>query len=681
MQHIETIDSLNDRAFSNIYKDFSLADKLSREASLLAKEKSYTKGIAWSLLNRGLLDIENGYTDQAESKFRQALHIFLDLNETNRGIIVAYNSLGLINIRLGNMKEAFTYLDKALNCGRKQRYKDLEFTTMNYFGILQYKTENYNQALRFFKKTLSLAANENHTAIFNNLGCTYRALKKYDIALEYLNKALKEADTENRKGTRVAILEELGLTFTHMERYEEGIDSLNKALNECTDFHKRYRLSISIHLGELYIKKNNYSAAESALNQAREYFTDSNAINNRKLFLLLSKISERKGDYITALDHYREYHKLYGKVKSTDLDEKIWQMETEQLNKMNHRITTISEMGKKMTALLERKEVIETLLESLKSLFSVDFCIFGEIDESSRILKAELFNIPFGKRIDVELNCMIPRNIESWVSEHRTGLLLSNIPSEYKTYFSSLDNSHIPESVSSVICLPFETGEIRGVIGIYSRERNKYNNEDREFLEMLSSFAAIALNNTAQTSAIKGYNAKLEKMNKFDDLTGIFNRRHLLSQLELRWNISKRNLSWFHLLLLDLDLFKKINDTYGHEAGDLCLKSTSVILKDLLQRSADGFGRYGGEEFIVFIEGVEPGEALNMAEKIRKTIENNRIILGKQNINITASIGLISIRNPGNEKQTFQSIINDADKNMYSSKNRGRNRTTQTILQ
>lgn len=679
-ESIKRIDSLNSRAFANININITLTDKLTEQAEKLSAEKNYTRGIAWSLLNRGFLELESGNYEQASGKLIQANHMFKNLKDGTRGLTASENSLGLLSIRQGNMKMAFTHLHKAMNASELLGFKDLQFTNMNYFGILQFKMENYNQALRFFNKALALNIDKKTASILNNLGCTYRALNKLDLSLEYLKKALKEAEIEEIKDSRIPILDELGLIYGELGHFKEGIKYLLQALDACTELHIRYKLMINIHLGELSLKMGDFTSAEKALILAKEYLTDSNCISNRRIYLLLSELSNQKGKNDKALKFYKKYHELSGKVKSTELDEKIWQMETKQLQKLNNRISTIGEMGKRLTARLEYSSVIETLLKSLNSLFNIDYCIIGKIDRENKLIHVKLYDKESESISEVRLNLENTENVILWVSRHKSGLLLNNLETEYKFYFNSLNDSIFPNSISSTICLPLETSDFEGVIGIFNHGRNSYNNEDREFLEMLTSFAAIAINNSMKTETINSYNRELEIINRYDSLTGIFNRRHFLKKMTSSWDLCCRKNYYFHFMLIDLDHFKVVNDTWGHEVGDICLSATSRIFKQLLQRSVDGFGRYGGEEFVVFLQGMTPEGAEEMAERIRSTIEKTPVQTEDKIIPVTASIGLISVKLNAKTSLSVQELIKKADDNMYQSKMNGRNQITSSIL-
>lgn len=673
------IDELNQKAYSRVYTDIASAHSLLKEAKGLLEGTNYTEGIAWSLMISGLLEMEQGNLDQSAGQIDQAYHIFLDLNSDLRGISAALNAKGLVCIRQSRVKESFNYLEKALETAREHNFKDMEYRAVNLLGILQFQMENYSQALRFFKKALKLITREKQSSIFNNLGCTYRALGKYDLALEHLNRALKENELNGSSDILIPILEEIGLTYGKMKNYGKGIEILHLALEKCNDFHRRFKLSIYIKLGDLYIKQCEYEKAEEVLGKARDLINYANSIQNRDLYLYLSGLNEIRENYKSALTHYKNYHMLSGKVKSSEIDEKVWELETESFREVNRRIRKISEMGRLLTALLERDQVIETLFHSVQSIFNMDCFIIG-LYRSTENVPLEIYNGKGEKISHSTLRVTHPRNPESWVAIHRTGLIFNELYEDFLPYFPVLENIVSIGEMSSVLCLPFDSGDEKGLISIYKVKSGAFNREDYEILEMLTSFASIALSNARQTEISREKNRELEKLNKFDDLTEIYNRRHLQKELERSWNLCRRAGHYLHILLIDVDHFKRINDTYGHAAGDQCLKRLGRLFMEFLQRSSDIYGRYGGEEFLIILQDIPISEAREMTEKIRQAVESEEAVWNDDRINMTVSIGLCSVRLSDTHSVDSDTIVGQADKNMYLSKSRGRNRITSSEL-
>ena len=158
-----------------------------------------------------------------------------------------------------------------------------------------------------------------------------------------------------------------------------------------------------------------------------------------------------------------------------------------------------------------------------------------------------------------------------------------------------------------------------------------------------------------------------------DYLTGVLNRRAFMERMEEEIHRSNRENAPFSLILADIDYFKRVNDEYGHQAGDLVLQRFTEQLSKS-SRPYDFIGRYGGEEFVVCSPGVDDLQARSVAERMRKRIEEMRIVLpgSSQSIQITASFGVASFR-MGSE-ESVDSVTKRADEAMYRAKREGRNR-------
>jgi two-component system chemotaxis response regulator CheY len=157
-----------------------------------------------------------------------------------------------------------------------------------------------------------------------------------------------------------------------------------------------------------------------------------------------------------------------------------------------------------------------------------------------------------------------------------------------------------------------------------------------------------------------------------DALTGVLNRRAFLERMEQETARSQRNKTSFSFIITDIDHFKKINDTHGHQAGDIVLEQFSKTLSKFM-RPYDFIGRYGGEEFMICLSGVDETEAGSAAERMRKHTEEIEIMLpdGSHTIRITASFGKSSYKPESGE--SIDSVIKRADNALYQAKNEGRN--------
>jgi len=167
----------------------------------------------------------------------------------------------------------------------------------------------------------------------------------------------------------------------------------------------------------------------------------------------------------------------------------------------------------------------------------------------------------------------------------------------------------------------------------------------------------------------------LEKENITDSLTGLYNRRYLDRRLEEEFARAKRYSLPFSILMVDIDHFKKINDNYGHQAGDLVLSYLGKLILDAI-RTSDIAARYGGEELLVIAPNTRTLPAGELAERLRQHIESHELVLTseatkRQAIHITVSIGVATY---GPRMDSFRKLVQDADEALYLAKQEGRNR-------
>ena len=174
---------------------------------------------------------------------------------------------------------------------------------------------------------------------------------------------------------------------------------------------------------------------------------------------------------------------------------------------------------------------------------------------------------------------------------------------------------------------------------------------------------------------LKQLNDEFKLLSITDPLTGLFNRRHFDELMENEVSMSNRHGDPNSILLIDIDFFKAINDTYGHYVGDVVLKALTKTLQENI-RHTDAICRLGGEEFAILCKRADKVGAMELAEKLRATIENTPMIPESDDeLMITISIGVASVPD-GNGKTTPKQLYKDVDTALYYSKNNGRNRVT-----
>lgn len=192
----------------------------------------------------------------------------------------------------------------------------------------------------------------------------------------------------------------------------------------------------------------------------------------------------------------------------------------------------------------------------------------------------------------------------------------------------------------------------------------KFSFETRQHLDMFSNNLALALNNSLKHS-------QLQKLVALDPLTGVYNRRFGFTRLSEEFSTSVRNGAPIGLMMLDIDHFKRVNDTYGHIAGDKVLVEITKMAKAVL-RKYDILIRYGGEEFVAVLPGASTQDTMVVADRLRALAENSAIPYGDHKMYVTVSIGVVSY--PETEISDPDELIKHADDALYRAKEMGRNR-------
>lgn len=243
--------------------------------------------------------------------------------------------------------------------------------------------------------------------------------------------------------------------------------------------------------------------------------------------------------------------------------------------------------------------------------------------------------------------------------------------------------------------------ETIGVLQLLNAKDDKgevvpFPEEAQPLIEALASQASVALENRYLLDEQEGMKKELEKevdkrthelkdalsklsqahiilkeLTTVDAVTGIKNRQYFDEVFDQEWRRAVRQKYEISLLMLDLDHFKDVNDTYGHLAGDQCLAGVAEAVSSMINRPSDVVARYGGEEFVVILPYIEKKNALLLAEQIRKRIENSTFKADGQEIRVTTSIGVASTL--PEETMNARELVGAADRCLYEAKARGRN--------
>jgi len=214
---------------------------------------------------------------------------------------------------------------------------------------------------------------------------------------------------------------------------------------------------------------------------------------------------------------------------------------------------------------------------------------------------------------------------------------------------------------TSLLTVPLKKGNINlGVFSIYTKKRRNFSRLDMEIIKIFASQVTLAIIN-------RNYLEKVYQAAITEDLTGLYNQRYLYKRLEEEINRARRFNHFLSLIFIDLDNLKKINDSFGHLAGDKILKRVSKIVRESI-RKIDLPARYGGDEIVVILPETDTSSTYVLAERIRKRVENT---FSGTDFSVTVSIGVATYPEHSLEKMD---LLHKADLAMYIAKQRGKNR-------
>jgi diguanylate cyclase (GGDEF)-like protein len=364
--------------------------------------------------------------------------------------------------------------------------------------------------------------------------------------------------------------------------------------------------------------------------------------------------------------------------------EKVLKGREEALNRLTTvGIKHLQEESEESEREIKETTAIYSAAKELNKTMTLDSCM----EEVSEILK-KVMKINFKISLeDISFVIIFKREVDYYIAKAWGYDEDALKPSEKQVVASVLRNVsksddviYIPKTedggsvaggalIKSVVYMPFYIGKkLLGVIFISSVKENIFVEKNIESLRILSNQIAIAMEKVHLYEEV-------QQMSITDGLTGLVVHRHFQEKLELEIKRAARYGGSLSLMMGDIDFFKKINDTYGHLAGDYILKTIALILKNHTLRT-DIVARYGGEEFVIIMPECDKDEAHMRAVKIRKDIESYRFNFNSQEIKVTMSMGVAAY--PG-DAITRRTLIDKADKALYKAKEEGRNRVLKAV--
>lgn len=586
--------------------------------------------------------------------------------EKKEGILTVANNAVMGYISKGKFMKAYQEIRIAMKWAEQQNQITYFGAFLNNSAIILCEFGLYKKAVKQVKETLAkrdiMGENNYYTTIYL-LGFIY--LHMQDTAA--VRQLIGEHEEELRKQTynTFQVYNRLLLDAAILEDKEEEADALYQEIMENYCMEKGLHsdnLEIQGSLAHYYMYKKQYDAAEESYRILYEGRHDILGAK-QKLLYELAEFSQIRGDDKTAYAFLKEayenslaYDRIVDALYMQELED-IW----EENRMMSYEILyeqllKITEVGKQISYALDWKQLFIALQQSLPEIFhyaQLKILIYDHQSHQYQI-HSSLYDTA-DETISLAKNPALKTCIRT-----KQPLYISN------TKANTTRQQELPdlyeEAMLSICLKPLvHQKEVIGILYLGSEEPAAFEAAMRGLLEVFSDYLSIALMN------IRTYLEAVQQ-SSYDYLTQAYNRSGLMEHGEALVRSSQHTQSSIGVLMIDIDDFKKVNDTYGHMQGDIVIKKVTQIMKRYKGKGI--VARFGGEEFTLLRQGITSEELYHLAEHIRQDCENAIIDTRQGELRFTVSIGCYYERQIS---MSLQSLLERADQELYIAKHNGKN--------
>jgi len=331
---------------------------------------------------------------------------------------------------------------------------------------------------------------------------------------------------------------------------------------------------------------------------------------------------------------------------------------TSDLERTQVQIETIYETSRSLGEIHDLDQVLDEILNITKNVLSLEYCsiLLYDKEKSCLWLKAKE---ELGRKFKYDVPKKIPLNgITGSAAQSSKAERIMDVRNDPR-YLSGLEGARSELAVPMI-----SRAKVVGVLNVESREVGDFTQQDQKVLSVLAGSSAMAIENAS-------LHKRMEELTIVDELTGIFNYRYFNQKLENELKRAKRYHQNLSLIMIDIDSFKRCNDSFGHLFGNLILKKLTEVIKRCI-RDVDIFARYGGEEFVVILPQTTKPQAAMIGERIRTCVESTLFKDEKDlhSTHLTVSLGVCCYPESG---ENAEELIKKVDQALYLAKGEGKN--------
>ena len=685
---IDELRQLNRDAWNRVVQDPEAGQERAEEAIAIARtlgavpeEIEARINRAWALLFRGDYPHAQAELDQARARMSSTT-VSADLE------CKLHNALGSIYHDQSELSKAIAEYQTSLAVAERASLPTRQIAALNNLGEVELDLRHVAAARSFFDNAMELievhGGDDSRVVVLQNLGEIAMREDRFDLAEERFQEARELAKALDDRVTEGTILSRLGVLSAHRGDNEAAARFHTDAIRLAGRLKSPLmRISALLNLGDLHRQVKQAEMAEALYDQALQEASRVSARHLQyRLHRRMAELAEENGDAAGALRFYRQYMDLKSQLQAEWTEHRL---EDLRRGVETERLRAVGEIAQEITASLNLEEIFDRVYQRVNAILDASVFSVGLYDQKSRTLEYRLV-IEAGERLSpVTVPLDERESLGGWAIDHQRPIVINNLRDEFDQYMTHLPRGTQEGENYSALYLPLVVKDrVIGVLSVQTSRVGAYSDLDVRIVRTLANFLAIAIDNALIIDRVTVLNRMVVKekdelreayeqishLANSDHLTGLANRRLFHQLLSAYLEQRKESQEPLAVLFLDLDQFKPINDTHGHEAGDQVLVEIARRLKEAT-RSDDVVARIGGDEFVILLpRGHSSHDVAMAAEKLRRSIErpidihlpNKRTA---KKVAITASTGFSVFPDHGT---SFDDLVRHADHAMYEAK-------------
>jgi diguanylate cyclase (GGDEF)-like protein len=639
---------------------------------VMARESGYRMGQATTLANLGWNRLDRDDYQAARSFLIEGLELARELGG-GENLLRCLNGLGACYTDMGLFERAISHYREALEEADRGQLVEHHGLILTNLARCHIDLGQWDQARSCLEQVVETPSSQpiNRAIRLHRLAIVRRHQGQPAEAAELLGQALELAGPYPSLGLQCRVeLSAVMLETGQAAAAGELLDGVLAAVTEAGDPRGRIeallaRAGVAEATGEAGLAVR---LLEAALDGADRLGAGILRVQSCRR---LAAHFESRGDFQTAYGYSERCRKLEQELSRVTnalliagFEEEKSRREAQLYREQYAQMLAIGEIGRLITSSLELGRIIDTIHSNLHRLMPVDALLIGLHDPVGDCLRFRS-NLADGLPLPEYSLGVAEPNLATRCFRSQEPILINNLAAEYERYPTDELVQSWQFPMAGLLFAPLQHGvRTIGVLGVQCRRAGVYNAHHLNTLVALASYVAIALENASLYE-------QLRVLANEDNLTGFLNRRSFAEVAEEELRRAIRYGETVTFMMVDLDHFKNVNDSWGHAAGDLVLQAAARLIRGNL-RDSDAVCRWGGEEFALMLPHTDLEGGRLLAERIRSALAALDIDLGNGRANrVTASFGVAQRQV---DENSYESAIRRADRALYQAKHAGRDR-------